>query len=440
MDYREFATKIRQKYPGSYDDMDDATLSRKIVDKYPQYSDVTFDQQPTSQAAPQAGNPIMDAYKKSPAYALSAPGLAMQGSEAIAKGFGKLGEKGAELLAGQTTLNPSMMGKPLLKKPMTLTNPKPVNPILAAAAGTAVQMTPDIVQSMVPMEPSPEASKAAIPLARRAMGFSKRFLNTPQARQSANDAAEMALKKNVIPLSGNPETMFERATKLSKESGEKIGSYLKSKGQNLEVQPMLDSLDELRGNLTGGASGGKWDTIHRSIDEAKDTISGLMGNKKELIMGSNLRPDKVSFESANKAKGILRKSINYLSDVASQDTSKAIAGNVKSSIDKALEAIDASDFKDFKDLKKIYGTMGDAIRALNNELSTRGNMALSLPSTIVGATGGPAGLLKAGAFELAKRRGAGFSARMVNEVSKAPQVSGGLSNTLTNAFRRKEKK
>lgn len=43
MDYREFSQKIKEKYPGTYDDMDDEVLARKIVEKYPQYSDVTFD-------------------------------------------------------------------------------------------------------------------------------------------------------------------------------------------------------------------------------------------------------------------------------------------------------------------------------------------------------------------------------------------------------------
>jgi len=33
-------TKIRAAYPGAYDDMDDATLTKKILAKYPQYSDL----------------------------------------------------------------------------------------------------------------------------------------------------------------------------------------------------------------------------------------------------------------------------------------------------------------------------------------------------------------------------------------------------------------
>lgn len=35
----EFAEKIRSKYPGAYDKVDDETLARKVVEKYPQYAD-----------------------------------------------------------------------------------------------------------------------------------------------------------------------------------------------------------------------------------------------------------------------------------------------------------------------------------------------------------------------------------------------------------------
>lgn len=39
MNTQEFAAKVRAKYPGSYDSLDDATLTQKIIEKYPQYKD-----------------------------------------------------------------------------------------------------------------------------------------------------------------------------------------------------------------------------------------------------------------------------------------------------------------------------------------------------------------------------------------------------------------
>ena len=49
----EFAQKIKTKYP-EYSQMDNAELSRRIVDKHPEYaSQVTFDTVETPQEAPQ---------------------------------------------------------------------------------------------------------------------------------------------------------------------------------------------------------------------------------------------------------------------------------------------------------------------------------------------------------------------------------------------------
>lgn len=40
MNVQEFAATVRAKHPGAYDDMDDATLTQKVLDKYPQYQDM----------------------------------------------------------------------------------------------------------------------------------------------------------------------------------------------------------------------------------------------------------------------------------------------------------------------------------------------------------------------------------------------------------------
>jgi hypothetical protein len=48
----DLANKIRAKYPGSYDDMDDAALEAKILAKYPQYGDLAK-AAPAAQPAPQ---------------------------------------------------------------------------------------------------------------------------------------------------------------------------------------------------------------------------------------------------------------------------------------------------------------------------------------------------------------------------------------------------
>jgi hypothetical protein len=48
----QLVDKIRALHPGAYDDMDDATLTKKVLAKYPQYSDLA------APAMPKPPNPI----------------------------------------------------------------------------------------------------------------------------------------------------------------------------------------------------------------------------------------------------------------------------------------------------------------------------------------------------------------------------------------------
>lgn len=50
----DLAGKVRAKYPGTYDDLDDATLTKKILAKYPQYGDLAA---PSSAPAPKPTTP-----------------------------------------------------------------------------------------------------------------------------------------------------------------------------------------------------------------------------------------------------------------------------------------------------------------------------------------------------------------------------------------------
>jgi hypothetical protein len=48
MNSQEFAAKVRAKYPGAYDNIDDNTLTQKVIEKYPVYKDsVTMDDEPS---------------------------------------------------------------------------------------------------------------------------------------------------------------------------------------------------------------------------------------------------------------------------------------------------------------------------------------------------------------------------------------------------------
>src|SRR5690349_8769957 len=52
--------KIRAAHPGAYDDMDDATLTKRVLAKYPQYSDLA------GPGIPKPANPIEQEIKSKP--------------------------------------------------------------------------------------------------------------------------------------------------------------------------------------------------------------------------------------------------------------------------------------------------------------------------------------------------------------------------------------
>jgi hypothetical protein len=55
-DIRELGKKVKAKYPGEYDDMDDVELGRRVRAKYPEYSDFT-DVAPEAPVAPKGSDP-----------------------------------------------------------------------------------------------------------------------------------------------------------------------------------------------------------------------------------------------------------------------------------------------------------------------------------------------------------------------------------------------
>ena len=49
----QLAQRIRAKYPGAYDDMDDAALEKAVLAKHPEYADLAQPEQPKAQAQPE---------------------------------------------------------------------------------------------------------------------------------------------------------------------------------------------------------------------------------------------------------------------------------------------------------------------------------------------------------------------------------------------------
>lgn len=193
----------------------------------------------------------VDSYRKS--QTASPMDFLQRADDAVGKTFNKAGEFASEELGKEGA-----------------------DPQIAAGVGTAIQMSPELAKLIGPEMPSaPETSPTAIKFARRALGFSKRMLASPPARQDAADAAKVALDEGIIPWLGNREVMQERALGLKERSGKVIGDLRSSPGPQ-PIDSVFNRLSELRNRLTeGGARGGEWDEIHGKIDSAEQALRGL---------------------------------------------------------------------------------------------------------------------------------------------------------------------
>lgn len=481
MNPQEFAEKIRSKYPGSYDHVDDVTLSRKIVDKYPQYSSrVTFDD---SSMISKVGD-IVGQYEKSQ---IGSPQQLLQSIPALfSKASDKLGRFATESISQ---------------------GPNKVDPYTAAVVGTVISMGNDVAMAGInPMGESAAVSKE-VPvvgrkMASRALGFSKRFLQTPFSRGKAAQAAETALQEGVIPWSGNPETMLYRAQELGDKSGAKIGAMRQASGQH-PIDSIIDDLENLRTREATSSNS----AINSRIDRAKELFQGLLekvsggfrkvgedvpetvrtypksifgntsqptyrlnpatgqqelidlGNQSTVItggtspsmlgtaenppqrmarqsmrvgnnsegvnlLGTSKPSEKFSLNTFEKLKKEIADSVNWLNDNATQSASKKIVARIEKSIEDLMRN-SGQDMIDYGNQKRLFGSSKLMQQGLNNEISSQsGNRATSPYAVIAGAgqlaTGNP---IKAaatlGITETLMRRGAGTMARGVTEASRA---------------------
>jgi len=214
MNSQEFAQKIKAKYP-QYANIADDELTQKIIAKYPQYA-AQIDGQSKPSLLVKGLSGYMSFMGKEGGYGASPAGKAMS---ILQKPFNKAGEFSAEQLAKHGA-----------------------NPQVAAGVGTAIQMAPDIGLSLMPAPAENAVSEAAVPWGRRALGFQKRFLKTPFARNTANEASRVALENDIIPRTGSAEVMMERAEKLKKDAADRMGqAFKRARGWVESENPMTRS-------------------------------------------------------------------------------------------------------------------------------------------------------------------------------------------------------
>ena len=302
------------------------------------------------------------------------------------------------------------------------------NPYVAAGIGTLGSIAPDIMMTAgAPVETASKAVPAAIGPMTRALGFKSMFRQTPFARGKAAEAAAMALENRIMPLSGSPQVALQKLEGIGARAGQKIGDIRESVGPLKKIDTIINQLDEFKAVRTKGRVGGEWDKVNNRIENAKETLKGL------VVKGKG-----VTLKDVAEAKKELSSAVNWMADNSTQKDTKKIAMSIEKGIEKVLKK-EGKDVPLYKELKKTYGAVETAKKGLNKEVAAQeGNMGISLPSIAAGAIGGnPIQALSAiGATELLKRRGAGVAARAIQDIGQSPATIGLVGSNAVRAIQK----
>ena len=96
-----------------------------------------------------------------------------------------------------------------------------------------------------------------------------------------------------------------------------------------------------------------WDAINKRIDNAQETLLGLIDNKSEVTLDELV-------DAKNRIKG----AVSYLSDNVTQADTKRIVSNIEKSIENIFRN-SGGDIKKLKELKRTYGSAEKLQEGLN---------------------------------------------------------------------------
>lgn len=413
MKREEFANKIRSKYPGAYDSLSDDELVDKVIAKYPVYaSQVDSSNQPASTSATKSlPRRALEAVVDSPAIPTIAgvgAGLAslpLTGPGAIgiggvvgagAEGYRQIAARALGLPTPQTSGEAAMkIGKEGAIQAFNEAGGRFVNAGLKATGADRV------------------LADAAIGAGRRALGFSKRFLNTPFARREATQASRVALEEGIIPKLGSPQVMFDRASALANRAEKAITSKLKNiEFHQIAPEAELDITQFGRRQAKGTDAGIFADTVKPLVSKVKETIMELYGRG-------------ATASEYNQMKNAVGQTINYFADSAGSQAVKkkavrSMADTVRATVKKYLP----DSYGEFLKNQRLSNASLNMIKGLNNEVAGDLGNRLASPYAVLSAVGQVAGghpgqaLATLGLVEAGMRRGAGMSARALKGTSE----------------------
>lgn len=269
-------------------------------------------------------------------------------------------------------------------------------------------------------------AKGASEAAGQALGFTKRFITNPKKLRAVKQASKTMLEEGIVtPLAGT-QKMIQRVTDVKKKTGEGISEFLQKQGIGFDPKLAIQEIETLRpkiGPVEPGQSLGHLDDINRIIDKSIDTIKAY---------GSQ----PLSFEQANKIKGLLQDVTDFTSTKSNKELGQAIAGKFKSVLDDTLERVssakgDIKGFSKFLRDKKVYQAASKAEEGLYNRLSSEvGNKAISLTDWLALIGGAGVGGTIGGGFESIVGLGSSYLVKKLGE-KFGPQTAAVLGHQLS---------
>jgi hypothetical protein len=288
------------------------------------------------------------------------------------------------------------------------------------------------------------------PWAAKALGATKRFLNSPDKLERAKEVGQTMVDQGIIKPFSNAEEMASEVAKLKDTSGKAVGDFLESNGVKFNPQSIVDNLNAIRPKDAAGnlLKGGNWDIINNRIDNAVETVMAHAKDTTKIKVGKGglvglekakeLMP--INFQDANKIKGVLQDTTNWDGREIKDVADKMIAGTVKNSVDSALNDAAVSsgnqeEMAQFLKNKKLYSHAQTAEDYIHNRLSSEyGNKTIGLTDWIAAISslshGNPLG---AGALIGAKRAAERYGSQIMatSPVPLAGPLQMGLRGILS---------
>jgi hypothetical protein len=411
----EFAKLVKSKYP-SYANMEDNLLVKKVIDKHPEYrKQIDFTPHPLT--LKNVGQEALTTLKNIPSdISQTGKDIYGLGKSIVSRpeinvgelpGIAKKIAVGAGEAVGQFGANLVYSPKETLKKVAINMQERPVT-----TATTALFGIPG-ASELVLGGTAKAIEGISTGLARRALGYTKPFLKTAQAREKANIVADTMLKEHIIPNLGNTKKAMENVEILLADTGQSLATIREGlQTTGLAFNPLeLDDkiINALMPKLQGGAFQG-----------TKNTVEKI---RKTILAGG---ADNVDFKTATDILDKLNENAGYgvvatASQKASAKLFRKAAGIVSDEIDNAVEQVAKTTnqpklLENYLNNKQLYSKAKDAQKVLNNKLAAeQGNNQVGLRTAALAAgelgAGNPLGAaMTIGGVEAIKRRGMGMAA------------------------------